>query len=242
MKRSERKTLESIGLEWDLLAKQRQKLILDERDISFLKVTKPCIIRNLRKISPKNVLDFGCGTGELTATIAEFTEVCYGIDISVESINLARKSYLSENLSFYHGKIDDFEVIEKIDTVVSNMVFMDDPDFQNSLEHIYNLLAKGGYLLFTITHPCFWSRYRNFQNESWFNYSSETYLDTDFALSLEKNLGKCTHIHRPLSQYINQVLDTGFSLVEIAEPIFEGEIPEDYCVDYPRFLFVMCRK
>jgi 2-polyprenyl-3-methyl-5-hydroxy-6-metoxy-1,4-benzoquinol methylase len=41
---------------------------------------------------PGTALDFGCGIGRLTQALAEKVDICYGIDISREMIDLARKN------------------------------------------------------------------------------------------------------------------------------------------------------
>ena len=231
-----------ISDEWDKICEARQRLIEEERDISLLTVTGPCMLRNIREEAPKALLDIGCGTGYLTDKVAELVDKCFGIDISGKSIEVAKEKYYKENLFFVQSDIKDFETEMQFDVCMSNMVFMTDPEWLLSVKKIYEVLKTGGSLLITITHPCFWPRYWKYQDEAWFDYNSEIYIKHDFSISLEKFIGQTTHIHRPLIHYFEGLINSGFIIERIEEPYHVTETPEGYEYTYPRFLFLKCRK
>lgn len=242
VKISKPKDIEIIGKEWDNIAKKREELIDLKKDLSLEYVTKPCILRNLKESNSKRVVDLGCGSGYLTHEISKVVDECWGIDQSIRSISIAKTKYSSSNLHFIASSIKMYEFPKKVDTCVANMVFMGDPQWQDSISHLYGELPFGGRLLFTITHPCFWPKYWNYDNELWFDYCTETYIEADFTISLEKSFGITTHIHRPLSQYINDLITVGFSIEKLEEPRPISEMPKEYENDYPRFLFICCKK
>lgn len=236
------KSVLQIGKEWSEIVVQRQKTIENKEDISFLYVTSPVILNQILKESPKNVLDVGCGSGYLTNEISKIVGLCFGIDISDESISIAKQKYSNSNLSFFVSSIEDFESPFQFDLCVSNMVFMTDPNWISSVKKIFSLLVSNGTLLMMITHPCFWPKYWGYQDESWFDYKREIYIENDFSISLVKGIGTTTHIHRPLSEYIRGLTSVGFEIELVDEPYPVCETPPGYDYPYPRFLFIKCRK
>ena len=236
------KTIREIGDEWDNVALARQMAIDKGKDISFSAVTLPCILHHLQDDNPSVVLDAGCGSGTLSFEIAKIVTNCIGIDMSAKSIDIAKEKYALSNLHFYVSEICSFRPDIAFDACVANMVFMSDPNWMDSIKHLYDLLSIGGVLYVTLTHPCFWARYWGFETEGWFDYSKELFLESDFSISLEKNMGKSTYIHRPLSKYINGILNVGYTIDLIEEPYPTSDIPPEYEYIYPRFLLFKCRK
>ena len=50
-----------------------------------------------------------------------------------------------------------------------------------------------------ITHPFFWPKYWGYESEEWYKYNEEIFIENEFSISFEKEMGKTTYIHRPLS-------------------------------------------
>ena len=240
--RVNKKKLDDISLEWNTVCEKRHIIIDNGQDISLLYVTMPCILNGVRKHSPKRVLDVGCGTGYLTNKLADECNMCFGIDVSERSIIVAKNKYKKENMTFVNSSIAKFSPHIKFDICISNMVFMTDPELDNSLSVINNLLDEHGILLITITHPCFWPRYWKYQDEDWFEYNQEIFIQHEFCTSLSNPLGVTTHIHRPLEQYFSSIINAGFVIEEIIEPSPIKETPEEYKYEYPRFLYLQCKK
>lgn len=241
-RKSHKKSSSDISKEWDAICLARQAVIEQGKDVSLTAVTAPCILRNVCKDNPRRLLDVGCGSGYLTKKLSEVVDDCLGIDISGESIKLAKKQYFSDNLRFECSAIADFTSDYQFDACVSNMVFMADPEWLISMRHIFDLLKPDGHLYFTVTHPCFWPRYWNYQNESWFDYKQELFIEGEFGTSLVKPIGTTTHIHRPLSQYFDGIVSSGFVVESVEEPYPISQVPEGYIYEYPRFIFFKCRK
>lgn len=231
-----------ISNEWDTICESRHKIIEQEKDISLLAVTGPCMLRSIKEETPQKLLDVGCGSGYLTNEASKLVDTCLGIDLSGKSIEIAKKKYDKNNLQFIQCGISDFSLDTQFDACMSNMVFMTDPEWRESVKKIFGLLKPGGVFFITITHPCFWPKYWKYENEPWFDYQSEIFIKHDFSVSLVKSIGQTTHIHRPLEQYIQGLVDVGFRIEKIDEPYPAVETPEGYEYKYPRFLFIKCRK
>ena len=242
MKRVFPKKLIEICSEWDIVCEHRQNTIDAGDDISLLSVTAPCIVKHILQAAPKKVLDVGCGTGYLTSLVSQNVNECWGIDASGKSIAIAKKRYASQNTVFVQTTIEDFCSPFPFDACISNMVLTSDPLFRQSLKKMHDVLSLNGHLYIMIPHPCFWPKYWNYQDEPWFNYNEEIFIEHDFSISLVKSMGTTTYIHRSLATYIESILSVGFCIEQIEEPYPVGGVPKGYAYQYPRFLFIKCKK
>ncbi|MFD2672262.1 class I SAM-dependent methyltransferase [Marinicrinis sediminis] len=76
------------------------------------------LIDVLAPVKGENILDVGCGTGDLAAEIAQYGSHVYGIDGSAEMINQARSKYPQLNLAVADGQ--RFHLNQQFDAVFSN--------------------------------------------------------------------------------------------------------------------------
>lgn len=100
-----------------------------------------------------NVIDLGCGTGELTASLHQKTGArkTLGIDSSPAMLQKAMEQRVP-NLEFQLVKIEEFQSSEKYDLVLSNAALQWVPDHNQLFETMFQLLAKNGQL--AIQMPC----------------------------------------------------------------------------------------
>lgn len=240
------KELHEIANEWDKVCQERAEIIINNVDYSLIGVTSPAVIRTVLKYAAPDkridIIDVGCGTGYISYELSKLFSNVIGIDVSAKSINIAHELYHSDNLSFQVSATHDYKYSKSFDFCTANMVFMTDPNIAESLNVINRLLNPSGMLVFTITHPCFWPKYWNYEKESWFQYKREIYIESDFSTSLSTIIGKTTHIHRPLERYCNVLHEAGFSIHDIVEPYPITPPPINYSYTYPRFLLFSCKK
>ena len=109
------------------------------------------------EISPKpgdTILDIGCGTGELTAYLAELvgpTGKVIGVDPDCARIKLAQESYQHiENLTFVEGCGDKFPDMDlgKYDLVFSSTVLHWIFNKEQVFSAVYHSLKPGGKVAF----------------------------------------------------------------------------------------------
>lgn len=113
--------------------------------------THSVVIGALGKIEGKTILDVGCGTGELAASLAELGAArVTGIDYSEKAISTARERYSQGNLEFLCRDIADWQ--EPVDVLVSCGTFehMDDP--QETLKKFASLIGFDGQIVLTCPH------------------------------------------------------------------------------------------
>lgn len=93
-----------------------------------------------------SVLDVGCGSGAITADIAQRTSgKVVGIDFSEHLIELAQKNYVHlSNLSFEVANINDYVSAEKFDLVIAarTLQWVNDP--AEVVQKMATLLKKSG--------------------------------------------------------------------------------------------------
>lgn len=90
------------------------------------------------------ILDMGCGTGAFTSKLIKSNFDIHGVDISPESIKLARKLYPQINFSV--GDIENllFFDDESFDLITLSGVLHHFDNFENVISECYRLLKKKG--------------------------------------------------------------------------------------------------
>ena len=241
------KKYNEIVKEWDRIALLRLSQIESGQDLSYNYILVPAINELLESCNITKVVDLGCGSGSLTRLIAKNAIFVIGIDMSEKNIELAkRKSSAFSNINYVNIDIENFiSTVEEssFTTAVANMTLMDVLFLDDVIETTKTILEPGGHFIFTITHPCYWPTYWNYEKEPWFDYWREIPIEADFSISLETD--KCcitTHVHRPLEMYFNCLTKFGFKILKVIEPLPSEEIQIKYPKkwEYPRFLGVHC--
>jgi SAM-dependent methyltransferase len=102
----------------------------------------------------RSVLDFGCGTGSATPFIKECLrpEETLGVDVSAQSIDVARKNHGSNEAGF--GLIDSPQS-GHFDVAFCNGVFhhIDPAERQESLAYVFDSLKPGGVFALFENNP-----------------------------------------------------------------------------------------
>lgn len=105
---------------------------------------------------PHKILDFGCGVGIATPIfVEEFGSDCQiiGIDVSSDSLEIARSKYGSTNISFH--SLGAYIPSQSIDLAFCNGVFHHIPlnERDGAVRYIYNSLQPGGFFAFWENNP-----------------------------------------------------------------------------------------
>ena len=241
------KSMTDLRREWDQVAELRLDQIEHGRDLSFSYVLEPAILGLVDECDRSSVLDIGCGIGILTCRLAEISEEVLGVDFSAESIRLAKKRPESRrhNLQFLDTSVEALaeRPSKRFSVIVANMVLMTMLDLPPALRAVSSLLRPEGHFIFTITHPCFWPTYWQYDKEDWFDYSSEIAIEAPFRISADGPSDFITtHVHRPLEQYFAEICRAGLSVVSVLEPKPHKELNPAYIRTwhFPRFLAMKC--
>lgn len=182
-------------------------------------------------------LDIGCGEGHNTRLLVERGARMTGIDIADAFIRHAKEMEESEpqGVSYQVASAVQLPFREDcFDFATGFMSFMDIPEIEWVLLETRRVLKPGGFVQFSITHPCYDTPYRrNLRDEQGLTYAYEV---GDYFLNLS---GEITEWHfsaapaelvqglppfkvprftRTLSQWLNLVVDSGFVLERFQEP------------------------
>ena len=240
------KQLGNIALEWDSIVERRTKEIIQGNDKSFSYILFPRISNQVKEIARNkkiNAIDCGCGSGMITTAIYKYCEHVVGIDISRKSIELAKKNNVSDSIEYYNKSIEEYskECIDQEDVCILNMVLSNVENCLVVCKAVNRMLKVGGKVLITIPHPCFWPRYWQYDGEEWFNYKNQICMTSNFCITQVGDLGEITHIHRPLEQYFQALLSSGFRIIAFEELFSElSKGRNDF--EYPRFVYIEAQK
>ncbi|MCU7502237.1 MAG: class I SAM-dependent methyltransferase [Ignavibacteria bacterium] len=185
----------------------------------------------LPDIKGKSVLDLGCGYGwHCRYAMEQGARSVIGIDLSEKMLEEAKDRTNDDRVIYMRGAIEDvsFEK-ESFDLIISSLAFHYVESFEPVCVKMYEMLKHKGDLVFSVEHPVFTA----FGNQDWIydekgnkihwpvdNYFIEGHREATF-------LGqKITKYHRTLTTYISSLIDNGFTIKKIVEPLPSEEMLE----------------
>ena len=216
-------------------------------------------IPNFRKLIPnvkeKKILDLGCGYGENDKYCRDLgAKEILGIDISEHMIKIAEKNNADENIKYKVMAMEDISKIkEKFDIVISSLAFHYVKDYEKLINDIYNLLNDDGILIFSIDHPLrIASKFETWMKKNYTKINGKWFLlvsdyNREGIREKEWNGVMVKRYHRNFSSLINGLVNSGFKIDKILEPIPDEKaikiIPK-YINQYdrPYFLFIRAKK
>ncbi|MEA3441800.1 MAG: class I SAM-dependent methyltransferase [Chloroflexota bacterium] len=197
----------------------------------------PAFFEMLPDITGQKCLDIGCGEGHNTRLLAERGADVTAIDIAKVFVRHARAVETAAPQGIHYTIASAVELPfpdNLFDFVTAFMSLMDIPETEQVIAEAFRILKPGGFLQFSITHPCFDTPHRrNLRDENGITYALEVgdyfyNMEGDvaewlFSAAPEKEkvglpLFKTPRFTRTISQWLNLLIDTGFTIERIAEP------------------------
>jgi ubiquinone/menaquinone biosynthesis C-methylase UbiE len=228
---------EEAGRLWNENAEVWTQLARSGYDLYRDHLNTPAFFELLPDVRGLSGLDVGCGEGHNTRLLAARGARVAAIDISDVFIRYAREEEAREPRDI------DYRVASALglpfgdstfDFVVAFMSLMDMPDHDRALAEAYRVLTPGGFLQFSIEHPCFATPHRrNLRDPDRRTYAIEVgdyfrslHGDVDEWIfkgappALRAGLRKFTvpRFTRTLSSWLNLVIETGFVIERLEEP------------------------
>ena len=226
-----------VGRIWNGNAEAWTKLARAGYDVYRDYVNTPAFFEMVPDVKGLSGLDIGCGEGHNTRLLAKREASVTAIDVSEAFIKHARELEERESSGIRYLVASAVELPfpdETFDFATAFMSFMDIPETDHVLSESYRVLKPGGFLQFSIAHPCFDTPHRrNLRDEKGLTYAIEVgdyfrNLNGEVAEWLfgaappEARAGlpkfKTPKFTRTLSQWFNLLIDTGFVLERIGEP------------------------
>jgi ubiquinone/menaquinone biosynthesis C-methylase UbiE len=179
------------------------------------------------ELKGKMICDLGCGQGELAHKLSIVGAKVTGIDRSQKLLSHAKN--LTDQVNWVEGDAMDLSAFQDgaFDIVISSIMFMDVPDHQAIFNESYRILKKDGIMIWVVMHPCFQSPFCLSMEDGSRNVSqyASQYWKSNGKGTLRSVLGA---YHRPISQYVNDFMKSGFALDRIFEPDFERNLPDHF--------------
>lgn len=174
-------------------------------------------LSGISELQGKKICDIGCGQGELSYRLSLRGAAVTGVDLSIKLLEFARRK--TDKATWVH---DDAMKLSKLpneayDYVVSSLMLMDLPNHREVFTASHRILKSEGIMIWVITHPCFQSPFSSPLGDG---SRKIMQYDSQFWKSEGKGTIRSTvgAYHRPLSEYLNDFIVSGFSIVRLDEP------------------------
>jgi 2-polyprenyl-3-methyl-5-hydroxy-6-metoxy-1,4-benzoquinol methylase len=214
----------------------------EEGDFARQHLLNPAIFTLLGDVRGKTILDAGCGQGYLSRLLARKGAILTGIEPAESLFQYAFRKEQAERLgiTYIQADLSSLDAFQgTFDYVVANMVFMDIPDYQAAIHNCIASLKSSGKLIFSILHPCF--------EESGSEWLKKGYVEVREYFQERALKQNVSHFfHRPLSTYINLIIQEGCNFRSMIEPQLDVEVARRYGnerdVHVPSFLVIEANK
>lgn len=255
-----------VGRYWeanaDLWTRQARAGYDTYRDL----LNTPVFMANLPPVAGLVGLDIGCGEGGNTRLLARAGAAMTALDIAPSFIRHAESEERREPLGIAYCLGDACALPfadESFDFATAFMSLMDLPRQAAALAEVARVLAPGGFVQFSILHPCFVPPHRKVLREADGTVRAielASYFDaTDGAVDVwhfnatspaERATVAPFHVprfHRTLSEWVAMIVAAPLTIEQMAEPsaTVEAALRQPLIADtrvVPLFLHIRARK
>ena len=203
----------------------------------------------IQQISPKRILDFGCGDGSLFHQFPLQLSELVLYDHSQPMIDMAKAHFGDSPKVSFHVSDADIPA-EHFDLVVLSLVLMTIPtkaEQRRVAGRVFQFTERGGHCLLAITHPCFrqhrFSTFKTEYSEKPFYYFNE---GAPFRVQISdagrEEFVEFTDYHWSLAFTINLLLESGFLLRRVVELPDKAALKEMESAQFPSYLVLQYQK
>jgi ubiquinone/menaquinone biosynthesis C-methylase UbiE len=226
-----------VGRLWNGNAEAWTRLARAGYDVYRDYLNTPAFFEMLPEVKGLAGLDIGCGEGHNTRLLAQRGARVTAVDIAEVFIGHALELEHREPLGI------DYRVASAVELPFPDAIFdfatafmslMDMPETETVLSEVHRVLKAGGFLQFSICHPCFDTPHRrNLRDDRGQTYAIEVgdyfrNLNGEIAEWLfgaapeEVTAGlpkfRVPRFTRTLSQWLNLLIGAGFVIERVEEP------------------------
>ncbi len=232
----------AAGKFWDVNAEAWTKLARAGHDVYRDHLNTPAFFALLPPVTGLSGLDLGCGEGHNTRLLARRGAAMSAIDIAPTFIRHAQAEETRAPLGITYREASAVALPfadGTFDFATALMSLMDIPETERVLAEAWRVLRPGGFFQFSILHPCFHPPHRRkCRDEDNVIHAIEVgdyFVDPAGRVdewifgtapeSLRRGMPmfKAPRFHHPISEWLNLLLDTGFTLERFAEPCPSAE-------------------
>jgi SAM-dependent methyltransferase len=170
-------------------------------------------------------IELGCGGAQFGIALSERGADVTGVDISAEQLAYARAlaDDRDQNIEFIETSVTDMPMIQDAtyELAFSAWAFQWVADLDACFAEAYRILQEGGRFVFSVDHPY----YKLLDPET--HEFERSYFDDSPRRAYSDSLDAEMVIYRrPVSEVVNRLIDTGFTIEELREPGYAD--PDDY--------------
>ena len=253
-----------VGRYWDKNARAWTKLSREGYDVCRDYMNTPAFLAMLPEVAGLEGLDIGCGEGANTRAVAELGAHMSAVDISPAFIEHAAASHADASIRFVIGSAVELPFAgESFDFATAFMSLMEFPETEQALAEAFRVLRPGGFLQFSIMHPCFDTPHRRkvhgpdgracaIEIGRYFEDPEGEVLEWTFgAAPPEAREGlqpfRVPIFRRIMSEWLNTLVDVGFVFERMGEPtVDDATVAQMPCMEdhqlVPYFLHLRGRK
>ncbi len=189
---------------------------------------RPATLSLLPEVNGKHVLDVGCGPGVYAEWLVAHGGIVVAFDANLKMVKLARQR-VGDKAKVIQANLEaplDFLGDASFDIVVAPLVMDYVKDWETAFREFHRVLKPLGSLVFSMEHP--YVKYYDHQEGS-------NYFNVELVEYTWRGFGKPVTVpsyRRPMSAVINPLIQAGFILDQILEPLptaeFKEKDPQDY--------------
>jgi len=203
----------------------------------------PAFLDILPSVHGRSGLDIGCGEGSNTRELVRLGARMHAIDVAPTFIRHAFDAERADPLGIAYLVADATDLPfppDRFDFVTAFMSMMDMVDQGRALHEAARVLRPGGFLQFSILHPCFVPPHRRVLREpngttraieiaGYFD-ATDGRIDTFWFETLPPEEREMTEpfrvprFHRTLSGWVDLIVDAGLVIERFAEPRVSVEV------------------
>lgn len=202
---------------WQDVARDYKTLIQNtEMDSIFLREQGliPNILDLLGNYHDKVLLDAGAGTGWLFEKIKP---------VAGYACDLVRPENHPIGVDFEQQDVTALNYVsEKFDIVVASLLLMFCEKLDVVCAELFRVAKRGGSLIIALTHPYFYrSGYVTTENQ--FCITENLANPSQHQIKIAEKVGPLTYYYRPLPDYINTLINSGWQIVELRDWFIDME-------------------
>lgn len=230
---------------WCNSAKIRREQIESGVDLTFNEVFKPLLVNQIKNLSPSNVLEVGAGTGHISKELFDLGFFVTAIEPSAGMYEVAKDVLSLTDVRLLNCTSFELESDEFYQVAFSHLVAHVIDDLSAFFESIGQHLKANSHFIFSIPHPCFYNEYKGFFGDE-YNYMTPMTKNVSFTITKDSQntISGVPYHHRPLSEYFNKLVESGFAIDGFDETYPEDDIQLKYGAKWesPRYCVFTCSK
>ncbi len=231
LNRPERFDANSVREQWDYNADAWDHAQRSGLDHYRTDLHGPALIDLAGDVAGQRLLDLGCGEGYFSRDMAGGGADVTGVDLSPNQLAHARAREADNPLGIEYREMNASDLPEQFgkesfDVVTACMSLMDMPEPDKAIDAVAKVLRTGGRFVFSITHPCFQTPYREWHRDADGNKIALKVADYFKSGPIELNFVAVSHLydmkttqyHATLTEWFRWIRAAGLTLHNIDEP------------------------